>query len=256
MFVESYYYEKQDIIDHLPEGHILIQSLNNKDVHLHALCLYDSGSTSTLINQRAVPPTIIAKIGTAQSFTTTQGSYKSSKYFMANNIFFPDFCRARRIPEIVMRLFNSPMSRYDVIISRDVLRYEFVLDHARHTVTWDGLTIEMTRAATQTNPTSTSFTCSFSAEQIYANEKTKILHAKYDKALPTDVVQTCTHLSSQNQTKLLQVISKFPQLFSGALGRYVHKKFSICLKDPNVTPVFCNPYPIPLVHQQVFQKEL
>ena len=32
--------------------------------------------------------------------------------------------------------------------------------------------------------------------------------------------------------------------------------FSISLKDPNVTPVFYNPYLIPLVHQQVFQKEL
>ena len=34
------------------------------------------------------------------------------------------------------------------------------------------------------------------------------------------------------------------------------KQFSIKLKDPATTPIFCKPYPIPLVHQPVFQKEL
>ena len=75
-----------------------------------------------------------------------------------------------------MRLFNSPTSRYDVIIGRDVLKYGFVLDHAYHTVTWDGLTIEMDQAIPQQVPSSTSFTYSFSASHVYANVKTKILH--------------------------------------------------------------------------------
>ena len=48
-----------------------------------------------------------------------------------------------------MRLFNSSTSRYDTIISRDMLKYGFVLDHACHTVTWDGLTIEMAQAIPQ-----------------------------------------------------------------------------------------------------------
>ena len=36
----------------------------------------------------------------------------------------------------------------------------------------------------------------------------------------------------------------------------MHRKFTTKLKDPNVTPIFCNPYPIPLVHQEVFKAEL
>ena len=36
----------------------------------------------------------------------------------------------------------------------------------------------------------------------------------------------------------------------------MHRKCFISIKDPNVTPIFCNPYPIPLIHKQVFQREL
>lgn len=143
MSVERYNYENEEIIDHLPEGLILIQSLNDIQADLHALCLFNSGSSSTLINQHALPPLIKSKMGALQSFTTTQGTDESSKFYVGSNIFFPDFCKSRKISEITMRLFNSPVSRYDVIISRDVLKYGFVLDHACHTATWDGLTIEM-----------------------------------------------------------------------------------------------------------------
>ena len=59
-----------------------------------------------------------------------------------------------------------------------------------------------------------------------------------------------------NKAKLLELLSSFSKLFSGDLGRYVHKKFSIALKDPNSPPIFCYPYPIPMIHQQVFKKEL
>ena len=74
MFVEIYNYENKEIINHLLEGFILIQSLDNIRTDLHVLCLFDSGSTSMLINQRALPPSINAKTGATQSFTTTQGT--------------------------------------------------------------------------------------------------------------------------------------------------------------------------------------
>ena len=88
------------------------------------------------------------------------------------------------------------------------------------------------------------------------NAKETILHAKYEKFSPQDVVDQCHHLSQDHQTQLFQLITKFSQLFSGNLGRYVHRKFSIQLKDPGTPPVFCTQYAVPLVHQQVFKQEL
>ena len=48
----------------------------------------------------------------------------------------------------------------------------------------------------------------------------------------------------------------FSCLSNGKLGRYIHIKCSIQLKDPNITPIFCTTYPIQLVHQQVLKQEL
>ena len=233
---------------------MLIEFLNDARADLYALCLFDSGSTNTLINHRAVPPCIPVRSGASQLFTTTRGTYESSKIFHARNIFFPDFCKSRSVPEVQLRLFNSPKSRYDVIISRDVLKSGFVLDHVWNTVAWDGLTISMT-LATNTPPfVTSSFSCAHTASAVYTN--TIILQAKYDKFLPQDVVNKCEHLAIPQQEKLLQLLSKFSRLFSGSLGRYVHKQFSIQLKDPSTPPIFCTPYSVPLIHQKVFQQEL
>ena len=46
------------------------------------VCLFDSGSTNTLINHRAVLPNILARADATQSFTTTQGTYESSIIFV------------------------------------------------------------------------------------------------------------------------------------------------------------------------------
>ena len=191
-----------------------------------------------------------------QSFTTTQGMYKSSKYYIGENIFFPDFCKSRKIPEISFRLFGSLKSRYDIIIGRDVSKYGFVLDHARSIILWDGLSIEMTRATSHSSNMDTSFSCALTATSVYASSTEKILHAKYKKTSLTEVINKCHHLNTVNKAKLLELLSSFPKLFSGDLGRYVHKKCSISLKDPYTLPIFCNPYPIPIIHQPVFKKEL
>ena len=76
------------------------------------------------------------------------------------------------------------------------------------------------------------------------------------KIPPQEVVDQCTHLSPSNQSQLLQLLSGFSGLFSSTLERYVHRKFSIQLKDPSTPLTFCTTYAIPLVHQRVFRQEL
>ena len=168
----------------------------------------------------------------------------------------PDFCKSRNIPKVQFRLFNLPKSGYNVIVGHDVLKHGFILDHARNIVTWDSLTISMAVVTQKQSSITTSFTCNHSTTEIYSNNSTTILHAKYEKFPPQEVVNKCMHLAMNNKVALLQLLSKFPRLFSGSLGRYVHKNFSIQLKDPATPPILCTPYAVPLVHQAVFQQEL
>ena len=186
----------------------------------------------------------------------TQGIYETSEIFNARNFFPPDFWKSRSMPEIQLRLFNSPKSRYDVIIGCDVLKSGFMLEHARNTVTWDGLTISLTLATKTLPSVTTSFSCAHTAWAVYTSTATTILQAKYDKFSPQDIVSKCVHLVMPQQDKLLQLLSKFSRLFSGSLGRYVNKKCSIQLKDPSTPSIFCNPYSVPLIHQKVSQQEL
>ena len=101
--------------------------------------------------------------------------------------------RTRKIPEISLRLFNSPKSRYDIITGRDVLKKGFVLDHARNIISWDALSIEMTKAVSTSSNMNISFTCALAAAAIYASSAEKILHAKYEKTSPLEVVNKCHH---------------------------------------------------------------
>ena len=60
---ETYDNEGEKENDFLPEGNILIKTINGKPANTFALCLFDSGSTVTLMNQRALPPGITPKVG-------------------------------------------------------------------------------------------------------------------------------------------------------------------------------------------------
>ncbi len=91
--------------DHLPEGNILIKNINGTQVDTFALCLFDSGSTVTLFNERALPLGVKPKVGQKQSFTTTQGTYSAQNYVLTKDIYFPEFCHTFSIPVEDMKLF-------------------------------------------------------------------------------------------------------------------------------------------------------
>ena len=68
--------------DFLPEGTMLIKILNKQTVALFGLCLFDSGSTSMLMNERAIPHFVKPFIGETQQVTTTQVTYDSNDFFL------------------------------------------------------------------------------------------------------------------------------------------------------------------------------
>ena len=84
--------------DYLPEGNMSLHSLNGSVVSLFGLYLFDSGSTSTLINERAVPPQVHPKFGESQIVTTTQGTVPiHQKSIMTQKTFFsPNFAKREK----------------------------------------------------------------------------------------------------------------------------------------------------------------
>ena len=161
------------------------QELNGSTADLFDLNLFDSGSTTTLINKRSVPPSIITLMGNPQAFTTTQGAYESNEYLMTKQLFFPKFCKTRTISSVNVRMFDSPHSWYNIIIGRDILGHGFILDHARNVITWDELLVPMLEASTSASTTATTnFSCPHMALTVYAVASQPILQARYERSLP------------------------------------------------------------------------
>jgi hypothetical protein len=72
-----------------------------------------------------------------------------------------------------------------------------------------------------------------------------ILDAKCEKAdLQADVSTNCTHLSLQDQNKLLELLIEFEELFDGTLGDWKTEPISFELKE-GAKQYHGRPYPVP-----------
>jgi hypothetical protein len=74
---------------------------------------------------------------------------------------------------------------------------------------------------------------------------TRILDANYKRAdLQSIVKDKCTHLTTNQQKKLLQLLTKYELLFDGTLGDWKTKPVSFQLKE-GVSPYHGQAFPVP-----------
>ena len=77
----------------------------------------------------------------------------------------------------------------------------------------------------------------------------RILDASYKKADLQAVVDTCTHLSSEEQKMLLELLTEYEPLFDGTLGAWKTTPVSFELKE-GAKPYHGRAFPIPRVHRK------
>ena len=83
-----------------------------------------------------------------------------------------------------------------------------------------------------------------------------ILDAKYEKADLQSVVDTnCPYLSLPDQNKLLDLLTKYEDLFDGTLSDWNTEPVSFDLKD-GAKPHHGRAYPFPPAHKENLKKEL
>eukprot|EP00804_Cyclotella_cryptica_P015316 CCRYP_005412-RA/>CCRYP_005412-RA protein AED:0.35 eAED:0.35 QI:0/0/0/1/0/0/3/0/568 len=69
------------------------------------------------------------------------------------------------------------------------------------------------------------------------------------------VKDNCTHLSVPEQTKLLELLQEFEELFSGKLGDWDCKPVSLQLKE-GAQPYHGRPFPIPKKHVEITKRKI
>ena len=73
--------------------------------------------------------------------------------------------------------------------------------------------------------------------------------------LPELVKSNCSHLSSNKQFKLLEVLIEFEDLFDGTLGDWDTEPVSFKLKE-GIQQYHCRAFPIPQVHEETLMTEI
>ena len=83
-----------------------------------------------------------------------------------------------------------------------------------------------------------------------------ILDAKYEKADLQSIVNTnCSYLSLHNQNKLLELLTKFEELFDGTLGDWKTDPMSFELKE-STKPYHGRSYPVTKAYKETTIWEL
>jgi hypothetical protein len=157
---------------------------------------------------------------------------------------------------------NRP--QYDLILGvKTMKRYGIILDFKDKMITVDEVKLPMqninylqgssTLSALKLNH---SLAMEPQSTQEVTKRVTRILDAKYQKAdLQSIVKDKCKHLSTNQQKKSLQLLTKYELLFDGTLGDWKTKPVSFQSKE-GVSPHHGQALPVPKVHKETIIKEV
>ena len=145
------------------------------------------------------------------------------------------------------------MGNYDIIVGGDLLKtIGMDIKYSTMTMSWGGVEVPM--KSIDAAPTVFTTGDSKSVQQA-TSRLTEILDANYEAAdLPT-LVSQMHHLSATEQTQLLNLLTKFHNLFDGTLGKWTGEPYDIELQ-PDAKPYHTRAYPIPKIHEETLKKEV
>jgi hypothetical protein len=153
---------------------------------------------------------------------------------------------------------------FDLIIGTQTMKeLGIVLDFKHKMITIDEIELPMTsidklptsrRKALALNNSLANCREPASTEEA-TNRVVRILDANYKKADLQAVVDSCSHLSSEEKEMLLRLLTEFEPLFDGTLGAWKTTPVSFQLKE-GARPYHGKAFPIPKVHKETIMKEI
>ena len=69
------------------------------------------------------------------------------------------------------------------------------------------------------------------------------------------IITNLNYLKEKHRNSLLELLSKYENLFDGKLGNYTGSDYSIELKE-DAKPYHAKPFPIPKIHELTLKKEV
>ena len=200
-----------------------------------------------------------------QNWRTSSGYFNTDR--VANfELVFPEYSHSKRFkttPDIVYLDESDPNPLYDLIIGKNTMeKMGVILDYQRTMITIDDMTLPMRNIhqVQSKNAQRRILADSYFAEPVSTDNATrravKILDADYAAAeLPKVVDENCSHLSSTDKEKLLELLQEFEELFDGTLGDWKTSPAKLELKE-DATPYHGRAFPVPRIHRDTLRIEV
>ena len=258
--------------DLLPITFISAGRVQGQNFRKPLVALLDSGSTTTWINKRCLPPGIHGETVKTITGSTIAGSFTSTERVCLQDVFLPECSATKKMSKLAARVIHAEC-RYDIIVGRDVLRaFGVVLDFEDMVVSSSDVSIPM-REFPQVSPEFplvvehllNDYLCRSwdDDEDVLSSDdppeqdshQATILDAKYDDMSPEAIAATQKHLDDKQRTDLVRLLTKFPTLFNGKLKKYEGETIHLDV-DPSVTPSRSRAYSVPHTLLKTFKKEL
>jgi hypothetical protein len=193
--------------------------------------LLDSGSDGNLVFVDKDKPMLLpsSKKLVPQSWNTSNGRFQTKRKAEIELNFIEYSNRKRYLAEPdIMEYDKNNRPQYDLILGvKTMKRYGIILDFKDKMITVDEVKLPMQNIS---HLQGSSTLCALKLNHSLAMEPqstreatkrdTRILDAKYQKADLQSIVKDkkCKHLSTDQQKKLLQLLTKYESLFDGTLG--------------------------------------
>jgi len=215
----------------------------------------DSGSSITLIHEDIIPPNCLPTKIPPKPTQTTAGTYEISSYVTLSKLSFPEFSSSLQVDSLQAYVFRAPC-RYGLIVGRDFLTpNHFDIKFSTKQMEWFDRRVPMKMNDAKTPVSSQLLHDDLDFADNFYQTKGPILPSKYEGIESLEaIVSAQSHLTREEQAKLLTTLQGFHALFAGKLGCYKKKKVHLELK-PGSQPKHMKPFPVPLSQHAIFLSE-
>jgi len=225
------------------------------------LGLFDSGATNNFVSKSTLKQ-VDHKLEPVS--IRVKGRYNTTviKHKAKFDVCLPDFTTSKIVKvTALVEDDNDVVGRHNIIFGTNFLQELGIsFDFSRGIISWDGIATSMkTINQNEINDINEEdpSDADLPAFMKVATKKaaTSFKPNRYDKHNYRDMVLKCTHLSAHQQEMMLQLFSKYEELFSGKLGKVPGPPVSLSLKK-DATPFAARPYTIPKSMESIAKKEV
>ena len=222
-------------------------------------CLLDSGASGTHIKRRALRN---VNYTSTRVNVNVNGRYATSK--ISEMVEFEgqltDFCESRTV-KIRAYVDENAVGDHDLILgSRFCNELGMILDYKNKKIIWDDLAIPMLN---KSKPIALTAISDENEDQNLPSFMKKATHRlskglsanQYDKHNYKDMVEKCEHLTSDMKSALLDLFSKYEELFSGTLGKVPGPPVKLKLKE-GALPFYSRAYTVPKAIEKIAKREV